>query len=61
MRFYQREMQTWLGSTEPYQVWIDEADEFIVPAALMSTVPPGSTIRIVVLDETTFSDSQLST
>lgn len=61
VRFYQREMQTWLGSTGPNQVWIDEADEFIVPAALVSTLPLGSTIRIVVLDETTFSETRLST
>lgn len=56
--FYQREIQTWLESTQPHQVWIDENDEFIASDVLVGTLATGSTVRVAMLDESTFTDAQ---
>ena len=58
-RFYQREVYTWLNLTDDNQVWIDSTDSFIDPSSLMSSIPSGSILRLVELDESTFENSQL--
>ena len=58
-RFYQREVYTWLNLTGDNQVWIDSTDSFIDPSSLMSSIPSGSILRLVELDESTFENSQL--